>query len=124
MRNIFYSVFGIFLLFSLSACGSSVKNVQFKINTEPEGAHLVYRQVDKQKESTADWIYLGNTPFRGVRVLDEKKISDTTKITLKVMHAGYYDQVKEWSGQSFIDEAEERGNIFWTPYLVAHPKKF
>ncbi len=123
MRNVIFLLICVFFLLPLTGCSSSVRNVQFKINTEPEGAHVVYRFTGDEQDSLAEWIYLGNTPYRGVRVLDESEMSDNTKIMLKVMHAGYYDQVREWGGTSFVQEADERGHIFWTPYLVAHPKK-
>ncbi len=121
--NIRYPLFGIFLLFSLTACGSSFKSVEFKVNTEPEGSHVVYRLSGGDQPGTPDWIYLGNTPYRGVRLIDESGLSDNSKITLKVMHGGYYDQIKEWMGESFLEEAETKGYILWAPYLVAHPKQ-
>ena len=37
------------------------------------------------------------------------------------MHAGYYDQIREWDGETFWDEAVEREVVFWTPKLIPHP---
>ncbi len=104
----------------VSGCSSKVQTVQFKINSEPEGSHVVLNVSGPERPNSADWIYLGHTPIRGVRQLTEDE-AEETKITLKVMHAGYYDQVREWDGESFWNEAVERGVIFWTPELIPHP---
>lgn len=104
----------------VTGCSSKVQTVQFKINSEPEGSHVVLNVSGPKRQNSADWIYLGHTPIRGVRQIDEKEASDV-KITLKVMHAGYYDQVREWDGEAFWNEAVERGVIFWTPELIPHP---
>ena len=97
-----------------------MQTVQFKINSEPEGAHVIMQVSTPDTSGSADWIYMGNTPIRGVRQLDEDETEDAT-ITLKVIHTGYYDQVRKWDGESFWNEAVERGFIFWTPELVPQP---
>jgi len=104
--------------FTMTGCASSVRSVNLKINTEPEGAHVIYRLTDLEQVGHSEWIYLGNTPYRGVRMVDESQIDDGSKISIKVMRAGYYDQLKEWNGRDFLDESEELGVIFWTPSLV------
>ncbi|MDH3346488.1 MAG: hypothetical protein OEM02_00110 [Desulfobulbaceae bacterium] len=103
----------------VTACGPSVSNVRFKVNSAPEGAHLIYRVSDQELKKASDWIYLGNTPFQGVRRIKEEEMKESSKVTLKVMRAGYFDQVKEWDGQSFLEEAEGRGQILWTPRLIS-----
>ena len=105
----------------VSGCSSKVQTVQFKINSEPEGSHVVLNVSGPKLPDSADWIYLGHTPIRGVRQISEDKVAEANKITLKVMHAGYYDQIREWDGESFWNEAVERGVIFWTPELIPHP---
>ena len=104
----------------VTGCASNVQTVQFKINSEPEGSHVVLNVSGPERQNSPDWIYLGHTPIRGVRQLDEDDATDV-KITLKVMHAGYYDQIREWDGEAFWNEAVERGVIFWTPSLIPHP---
>lgn len=99
---------------------SSVKTVQFKINSEPEGSHVVLQVTNTDALGSGDWIYLGHTPIRGVRQLDQDA-TENAKITLKVMHAGYHDQIREWDGKSFWEETLERGFIFWTPELIPQP---
>ena len=108
------------LAVAVTGCSSKVQTVQFKINSEPEGSHVVLNVSGPERPNSADWIYLGHTPIRGVRQLNENDAAGA-KITLKVMHAGYYDQVREWDGEAFWNEAVERGVIFWTPELIPHP---
>ena len=108
------------LAFAVTGCSSKVQNVQFKINSEPEGSHVVLNVSGPELPNSADWIYLGHTPIRGVRQINEDDAAGA-KITLKVMHAGYYDQVREWDGEAFWNEAVERGVVFWTPELIPHP---
>ncbi len=110
------------LLAALFLGGCSGKQaVQFKINSEPEGAHVVYRVTGSESPGHGDWIYLGNTPIRSVRQLDEDTVSEADKITLKVMRAGYFDQIREWDGAAFWEEVSGKGVIFWTPRLVPQP---
>ena len=109
------------LAFSVTGCSSKIQTVQFKINSEPEGSHVVLNVSGPELPNSAEWIYLGHTPIRGVRQISEDKVAEANKVTLKVMHAGYYDQTREWDGESFWNEAVERGVIFWTPELIPHP---
>ena len=109
------------LAVTVTGCSSKVQTVQFKINSEPEGSHVVLNVSGPEIPNSADWIYLGHTPIRGVRQISEDKVAEANKITLKVMHAGYYDQIREWDGEAFWNEAVERGVIFWTPSLIPHP---
>ncbi len=114
------TVIAFFLFAALMTGCSSKQTVHFKINSEPEGSHVIMQVNGSKTHTTGDWIYLGHTPIRGVRNLNENDL-DGAKITLKVMHAGYHDQVREWDGESFWEEAVERGVIFWTPELIPQP---
>ena len=71
-------------------------------------------------QPTRDFVAAARVALGVVKELDEDETADAT-ITLKVMHTGYYDQVRKWDGESFWDEAVERGFIFWTPELVPQP---
>lgn len=108
------------LVFTTVTGCSSKMNVQFKINSEPEGSHVVMNINGPELANSNEWIYLGHTPIRGVRQISEENV-ENVKVTLKVMHTGYYDQVREWDGESFWNEAVERGVIFWTPELIPQP---
>lgn len=102
----------------ISGCSSKPATVRFKVNSEPEGSHVVYQASGKDLPCAGKWIYLGNTPLRGVHQFSERQLENTSKITMKVMHDGYLDQTREWDGPSFWEEVEGRGVIFWTPELI------
>lgn len=104
----------------LSGC-SGEKTVNFKINSVPKGAHVLYQVVGGSNSCQGQWIYLGSTPVQGVRKFEERELENTDKIILKIMHSGYFDQTKEWDGPGFWEEIEEREVIFWTPELVPAP---
>lgn len=107
--------FSLFLVAGLSACGSKTYSVRFKVNSEPEGAYLLYRLAGA---NNSQWIYLGNTPFQGEYLFDKEQLQESEKITLRVMQPGYLDQTREWAGESFYEEAKEKGVIFWTPEMI------
>ena len=117
VSGLFYSTILLAALLFLSGC-SDQKNIRIKINSVPKGAHVLYRVAGENIPCQGQWIYLGNTPVQAVRLFSESKIEDADKITFKIMHHGYIDQVKEWDGASFWNEVEERDVIFWTPELV------
>jgi len=110
------------MLAVLSGC-SGKKTVSFKINSVPKGAHVLYQVVGDDVPCQGQWIYLGNTPVQGVRQFDESQLEDAEKITLKIMHRGYHDQVKEWDGVGFWEEVETRDVVFWAPQLVPSSDK-
>jgi hypothetical protein len=101
----------------LSACASK-ESVKLSIYTEPEGSHVVYMVTPAQSEVPSPWIYLGVTPYKGVTLFDDDDLDSDATIRIKVMRNGYLDQIKEWNGEQFLEEAEDKGMIFWTPRLV------
>lgn len=98
-------------LLILTGCSSKLA-VNFKVHTEPEGAHVVYQQ------DNYSWIYLGVTPLDVVEVMSKEQLGGNHTISIKAMRCGYLDQKKEWSGKSLAREVEEKGIIFWTPRLI------
>jgi len=96
----------------LSGCSSKQTAVNFKIHTEPEGAHIVYR-MDNQS-----WIYLGITPLNVIETLSGDQLDADHTIALRAMRRGYLEQIKEWSGSEIEEEIETKGMIFWTPRLI------
>ena len=101
----------------LSAC-SSKQSVKLSIYTEPEGSHVVYMVTQAESEKPSPWIYLGVTPYKGATLFDDDDLDSDDTIQIKVMRNGYLDQIKEWNGEQFLEEAEDKGMIFWTPRLV------
>lgn len=106
----------------LVSCSSPTKTVRLKIHSEPEGAYIVYKVTGPEIPCDGEWIYLGNTPFRGIHQFNEDDLENAEKITIKVMRQGYTEQIIEWDGPGFWDEAEEKGVIFWTPALIPEDK--
>ncbi len=115
-----FAIFLFVILLMVSACADK-KIVKFKINSVPKGAHILYKVEGGESSCQGQWLYLGNTPWQGVRQLSEDDVEGADKITLKVLHNGYHEQVKEWDGIGFWEEAEERDVIFWTPELIPNP---
>lgn len=102
----------------LSACGSRVVPVRFKVNSEPEGAYVLYQVQGTEIDCSGKWIYLGSTPLQGVYQFDRKQLQGGEKVVLRVMQQGYMDQTREWTGSSFYEESKDKGLIFWTPEMV------
>ncbi len=109
-------------LLMVSACADK-KTVRFKINSVPKGAHILYKVDGGDSPCQGQWLYLGNTPWQGVRQLSEDDVEEADKIILKILHNGYHEQVKEWDGVGFWEEVEERDVIFWTPELIPNLKE-
>ncbi|NQS71116.1 MAG: hypothetical protein HQQ73_02980 [Desulfobulbaceae bacterium] len=102
----------------LSACGSRVVSVRFKVNSAPEGAYVLYQIQATGAECAGKWIYIGNTPLQGMYQFNRDQLRKNDKIALRVMQQGYMDQTKEWVGSSFYEEAKGKGVIFWTPDMI------
>ena len=100
-----------------SACASQ-KPINLKIHTDPEGSHVAYSIKEYNSDTPEQWIYLGITPYKGMILLDKDAFDAESKISIKVMQNGYFDQTKEWSGDKFKHESKENSMIFWTPHLV------
>ncbi|RUM40293.1 MAG: hypothetical protein DSY80_10505 [Desulfocapsa sp.] len=112
----------LFLVFLLSTAGmfsacADSKSVRITIKSVPKGAHVLYQVKGGDSPCQDNWIYLGNTPLQAVQTFSERQLKDTAKITLRVMYNGYHDQSKEWDGEGFWREIEEKDVIFWTPEL-------
>ncbi len=120
ISGVFYSAIIVISLLFLSGC-SDKKTINFKINSVPKGAHVLYQVVGEGLPCQGEWIYLGNTPVQGVRQFDEDQIEKADKIKLKIIHRGYNEQIREWDGVGFWKEVEERDVIFWTPELTPAP---
>ncbi len=112
MKRIFRSILASALFLAiLNGCATQYP-VNFKVHSEPEGAHVIYRQGNEP------WIYLGVTPLSSFEMIDEKLLEKKDKISLKTMRYGYMDQIREWNSEQLKNELKSNGNIFWTPHLV------
>jgi hypothetical protein len=48
---------------SLTGCASDVQTVNFKINSEPEGSHVVLNISGQKRENSSDWICQARKPL-------------------------------------------------------------
>ncbi len=110
LRPLLLSLTGV-LIALLTGC-SSQQPINFRVHTEPEGAHVIYRQ------DNLSWIYLGLTPLDSIEVIPEERLEDEHTLSLRVMRCGYLDQEKEWTGADLEREVSEKGQVFWTPRLI------
>ncbi|MDX9835699.1 MAG: hypothetical protein RBT36_10895 [Desulfobulbus sp.] len=106
------------VLLALSGCGNKTTAVRFKVNSEPEGAYVLYQMSGPDVPCAGEWIYFGNTPLQGIHQFTSKQLKGSDRISLKVMQPGYMDQKKDWAGVAFYDEAMKNGVIYWTPEMI------
>ncbi len=104
-----------------SSCAST-KAVNLNIHSEPEGSFIVYRIQKHEPKTDSPWIFLGVTPYRGITVLDKDAFDNNDTISFKVMRNGYMNQVKEWTGEKFLQEYEQNDILTWAPRLIRSEK--
>ena len=97
----------------LAACGGK-KNVSMKVLSDPLGAYALMKITYKGEEES-DWLFLGPTPIN-----QDKRLSfdGATKVSLKVIRPGFFDQEKSWKAKDFLKEAKRNKQIIWVPNLV------
>ena len=109
---------GVAVLLALTGCGDKTAAVRFKVNSEPEGAYVLYQLSGTEAPCAGEWIYLGNTPLQGIHQFTREQLRNSDRISLRVMQPGYMDQKKDWGGEAFYEEAREKGVIYWTPEMI------
>jgi len=114
MRGVFRLVmlFAMAGAFLLTGCSAKQASVNFKIHSEPEGAHIIYKQ------DNLSWIYLGRTPLDVKETIPSEFFESNHTLVLKAMRCGYLEQMKEWTGNEVENETDTKGMIFWTPRLI------
>ena len=120
-RSLLHIILLLLIIGCMTGCGRKNQNIPFKVNSQPEGAQVLFNMSGSWSQKNQDWLYLGHTPLRAIRLLNEDEVTGSGKVTLKVMHAGYYDQVKEWDGETFWAQIEQEGFVFWAPQLIPQP---
>ncbi len=118
----FAAAAGCLLASGLFSSCASTKTVDLNIHTEPEGSYIVYQVAKHETNTASPWIFLGVTPYRGVTVLDKDVFNHDDTISFKVMRNGYMDQVKEWTGDQFLQEYKQNDVLTWTPRLIKSQK--
>ena len=106
------------VLLALTGCGDKTAAVRFKVNSEPEGAYVLYQLSGTEAPCAGEWIYLGNTPLQGIHQFTREQLRNSDRISLRVMQPGYRDQKKDLGGEAFYEEAREKGVIYWTPEMI------
>ena len=106
------------VLLALTGCGDKTAAVRFKVNSEPEGAYVLYQLSGTEAPCAGEGIYLGNTPLQGIHQFTREQLRNSDRISLRVMQPGYMDQKKDWGGEAFYEEAREKGVIYWTPEMI------
>ena len=116
-----YRRFSVLVLFVamlfVSAC-SSMHPITVNVYSEPEGAHVLYKLDIDEPQSPPEWVYLGSTPLKAVKMIDGWDFDSANKVTLKVLRNGYIEQIKEWNAENFHDEYKDKGVIFWSPTMI------
>ena len=114
----FFIVAGSLAVSGLFSGCASTQAVNLNIHTEPEGSFIVYKVAKQEAETDTPWIYLGNTPYRGVTIFNKDAFDHDDTISFKVMRNGYMDQVKKWTGDAFLQEYDRNDVLTWTPRLI------
>ena len=111
------TLLAISMLVLLAGCAGS-KSVPFTIQSDPLGGHIAMQVVSSEKDSSADWIYLGKTPIDVKRQISNRQLKKAEAFRIKVFKNGFHDQIRDWNGDEIKAEIEERGSVYWNPKLV------
>jgi len=100
---------------AIVGCGSTKKQVPISVLSDPLGAYAMI-QVEYKKQDNSDWIFLGPTPVQLNRTI---KLDGATRISLRVIKDGFYEQTKSWEAKKFLREYKKNNNkVIWSPSLV------
>lgn len=118
MQKLLSRVTKIFLTISLlallTACGANKQQIPISVLSDPLGAYALIK-VDYKGRDQSDWIFLGSTPIKLNR---EINFDDATKVTIKVIKEGFFEQTKTWPAKEFLKEYRSRNKVLWLPSLV------
>lgn len=116
-KPVFKNALVLSALLLLTACGGS-RSVPLTIQSDPLGGHVVYQVQSKVKGTDSDWIHLGQTPVDVKRTISNKQLRRAEAFRIKIIKDGYTDQVRDWNGEEFKAEINEKGHVFWNPKMV------
>jgi hypothetical protein len=105
-------LFMVLMAFLLVAGCSSKQAINFKVHSEPAGAHVILQNDGSR------WVYLGMTPLDISETFSGDQLEDGKTVTMRIMRCGYLDQTKGWSGEEIIDEIDTKDAVLWTPRLI------
>ena len=98
----------------MTACSPNRKDVPIQVHSDPLGAYALM-QVKRKKDLDNDWIFLGPTP---INLEKSVNFDGVTQVSIKVIRAGFYEQVKSWTKKDFIRESQQGDGILYIPNLV------
>jgi hypothetical protein len=120
-KNSYLSLIAVLVaVLGLGACASTPDTIPFAVQSDPLGAHVLFKSssgVDESAES-GDWIYLGVTPVDLRRRLGRSLFKSDDAFTLRVLKDGYLEQRKTWGGDDMKEQMNSIGKVFWNPRLV------
>jgi len=108
------SVTLIAICIAIVGCGSSKRQVPISVLSDPLGAYALI-QVEYKKQDNSDWVFLGPTPVMLNRTI---KLDGATRVSIRVIKDGFYDQTKTWEAKKFIREYKNNNKVIWSPSLV------
>jgi len=98
----------------IAACGSNKRQVPISVLSDPLGAYAMI-QVEYKEQDNSDWIFLGPTPVTLNRTI---KFDGATRVSIKVIKEGFFEQTKSWEAKKFLSEYKDKNKVIWTPSLV------
>lgn len=113
-KVLFRSLTIITICLALLACGSNKRQVPISVLSDPLGAYAMIK-VEYSKQDNSDWIFLGPTPVTLNRTI---KFDGATRVSIKVIKEGFFEQTKSWEAKKFLREYKNKNKVIWTPSLV------
>ena len=113
-KRSFKSTIIIAICIAVVGCGSTKKQVPISVLSDPLGAYALI-QVEYKKQDNSDWVFLGPTPVTLNRTI---KLEGATRISIRVIKDGFYDQTKSWEAKKFLREYKNNNKVIWSPSLV------
>lgn len=99
---------------AIVGCGSNKRQVPISVLSDPLGAYALI-QVEYKKQDNSDWIFLGPTPVTLNRTI---KFEGATRVSIRVIKDGFFDQTKSWEAKKFLREFRDQNKVIWSPSLV------
>lgn len=101
----------------LSGCAGK-QSVPFTIQSDPLGGYVTMQVISSERDTSADWVYLGKTPIDIKRQISNRQLKKAEAFRMKVMKDGYHDQIRDWDGNEIEEDIDEKGHLYWNPKLI------
>lgn len=114
LNKIFKSAAIVAVCVAIVGCGSNKRQVPISVLSDPLGAYAMI-QVEYKEQDNSDWIFLGPTPVTLNRTI---KFDGATRVSIKVIKEGFFEQTKSWQAKKFLNEYKDKNKVIWSPSLV------